>query len=189
MQWTGGLGLSAGQACSGTRPLVIATHPRLMSQHPESETIVDLWSAPIPGLGRFAEHHWLVVCRETHADRWEVWQTPSQCDTSWGHLHRNLRRPSSGVGNGPGRIIQRWTGDDAVFLALRTESSPAAYPWRDRYRIFPGPNSNTYVQWVLGPLHTLGWRGFGRRYANSTGLAKTWATWATTRPILTGRNG
>lgn len=148
---------------------------QLMSQPSEFETIVDLWSARIPGLGRFAEHHWLVVCCESNADRWEVWQTPSECETSWGHLHRNLMRPSSGVGNGPGRVVRRWTGDDAVYLSHRIESSPTAYPWHDRYRVFPGPNSNTYVQWVLGPLYTLGWRGFGRRYANSTRLGKTWA--------------
>jgi|SRR6056297_596987 len=147
-----------------------------MSQQPESETIAELWSARIPGLGRFAEHHWLVVCRDSNADRWEVWQTPRECQTSWGHLHRNLMPPSAGVGNGPGRIIRRWTGEAAVYLAYRIEASPTAYPWVDRYRVFPGPNSNTYVQWVLGPLYTLGWRGFGRRYANSNRLAKTFAS-------------
>ncbi|TWU05439.1 DUF3750 domain-containing protein [Allorhodopirellula heiligendammensis] len=145
------------------------------------DTSVDLWTARIPGLGRFAEHHWFVVCRERSADRWEVWQTATECETSWGHLHRNLMRPSSGVGNCPGRMIHRWTADDAVYLATRIESTPTVYPWNDRYRIFPGPNSNTYVQWVLGPLYTLGWRGFGRRYASPSRLAKIWENHAVHR--------
>ncbi|MCC9658812.1 DUF3750 domain-containing protein [Rhodopirellula halodulae] len=141
-----------------------------MPFHPE--VIVDLWTARIPGLGRFAEHHWFVVCRDGSIDRWEVWQSPDKCDTSWCHLHRNLLRPSSGVGNGPGRLVYRWSGDAAARLAARIESTPNNYPWNNYYRIYPGPNSNTYVQWVLGPLDTLGWRGFGRRYANPTRLAK-----------------
>jgi len=139
---------------------------RSMKQYSESDTTVELWSARIPGFGRFAEHHWLVVWRGSSTARWEVWQTPDECATSWGHLHCNLLRPSSGVGNGPGRLIHHWDSDDALYLAARIESTPATYPWRHRYRVFPGPNSNTYVQWVLGPLYTLGWRGFGRRFAH-----------------------
>lgn len=152
-----------------------------MPQHSQSETVVDLWSARIPGLGRFAEHHWLVVSNEAGTDRWEVWQAPHQCETSWAHLHRNLMRPSSGVGNGPGHIVHRWTGNDAAYLSHRIEASPTAYPWNECYRVYPGPNSNTYVQWVLGPLYTLGWRGVGRRYANPTRLAKIWANHAVHR--------
>nr|WP_071778286.1 DUF3750 domain-containing protein [Cyanobium sp. PCC 7001] len=132
---------------------------------------MDLWSARIPKLGRFADHHWLVVRRGARADRWEVWQTPGEGDTSWGHLHRNLLAPSSGVGNGPGRLLQRWTSDEAADLASRVESSPTTYPWLHRYRAFPGPNSNTYVQWALGSLSKLGWRGLGRGYMARPGLS------------------
>jgi hypothetical protein len=87
-------------------------------------------------------------------------------------LHRNLQRPSAGVGNGVGRMIARWTGDDGIDLAMRIESTPDAYPWLNEYRIFPGPNSNTYVQWVLGPLYTIGWRGVGRRFARRAPFAQ-----------------
>ena len=37
----------------------------------------------------------------------------------------------------------------------------------DRYRYWPGPNSNSYVAWVLeraGIEYALGWRGIGRRW-------------------------
>ncbi len=127
---------------------------------------VDLWTARLPGLGRFVEHHWFVVRRPGIEDRWEVWQTPNAGGDSWGHLHRNLLRPSSGVGNGAGRLLRRWLGDDAVPFVERIESSPTKYPWLSRYRAFPGPNSNTFVQWVLESAYTIGWRGVGRRFAS-----------------------
>jgi hypothetical protein len=139
----------------------------------DPDIAVELWTARIPGLGRFAEHHWFVVCRPGSADRWEVWQTPNECDTSWGHLHCNLQHPAAGVGNGAGRMITRWTGDDGAYLAIRIEATPDVYPWLDEYRVFPGPNSNTYAQWVLGPLYTIGWRGVGRRFARHAPYAES----------------
>ncbi|MEP0060720.1 MAG: DUF3750 domain-containing protein [Rhodopirellula bahusiensis] len=54
----------------------------------------------------------------------------------------------------------------AGYLSTRIEASPTTYPWKERYRIYPGPNSNTYVQWILGSQYTLGWRGIGRRYSH-----------------------
>jgi hypothetical protein len=132
---------------------------------PEPMIAVDLWSARIPGFARFAEHHWFVIGRPGSADRWEVWQSPHQCDDAWGHLHLNLCSPSSGVGNGRGRLIYRWLGSAASDLASRIEAAPSNYPWLDTYRVFPGPNSNTFVQWVLGDIRNLGWRGVGRRFA------------------------
>jgi hypothetical protein len=130
-----------------------------------ADLVVELWTARVPVVGRFAEHHWLEIVRDGTADRWEVWQDPDCGGESWGHVHRNLLAPSEGVGNGPGRRLQRWIDDTASDLAERIESSPTEYPWRDWYRMIPGPNSNTFVQWVLQDLHRLGWRGIGRGYA------------------------
>ena len=74
-------------------------------------------------------------------------------------------RPSSGVGNGPGRMLHRWIRDEAVCLALRIDATVTIYPRRDRFRLFPAPDSNTYVQWILGSSDRLGWKGCGRRDA------------------------
>ena len=126
---------------------------------------VELWTARVPRATGFAEHHWMEIARGEQIDRWEVWQEADFGGESWGHLHHNLLLPSEGVGNGPGRRLHRWTEQTAERLSLRIESSPNEYPWRDWYRVIPGPNSNTYVQWVLQDLHRLGWRGIGRGYA------------------------
>jgi hypothetical protein len=33
-------------------------------------------------------------------------------------------------------------------MIVQIESAVAAYPWRSSYRLWPGPNSNTFVAWV-----------------------------------------
>jgi hypothetical protein len=36
------------------------------------------------------------------------------------------------------------------------ETAVAAYPWRREYRLWPGPNSNTFVAWVARQVPALG---------------------------------
>ena len=45
-------------------------------------------------------------------------------------------------------VLAEWTGDDARTI-LEVLQRPRDYPYADRYRAWPGPNSNTYVAWVL----------------------------------------
>jgi len=136
-----------------------------------SGSVVELRAARVPGwTGWFADHHWLLVLRgvvgqhfET-CDRWEVWQHEQQGDPCWGHLHLNLLKPFQGVGNGPSRSVHQWVGDDATELISRIENSPETYPLCNSYRYWPGPNSNTFAQWVLGDKMSLGPRGIGKCY-------------------------
>lgn len=142
----------------------------MLDQSPLSnaDLIVDLCAARLPRLARFAEHCWFIVWRPNQIDRWEIWQDPNFGAESWSHLHRNLLAPFAGIGGNQAYWIRRWTDDDAVRLAARIEDSPNSYPWCQRYRYVPGPNSNTYVQWCLQDLHRLGWRAIGRGFAKHT---------------------
>jgi hypothetical protein len=126
---------------------------------------VELRAARIPVIGVFAHHHWFVVERGGTRDRWEVWQTANAGGIAFGHVHRNLWLPDRGVGNGPSWVVSRWTGELAHELAARIAASPETYPWCECYRLFPGPNSNTYVQWLLGDRFRLGRRAPGRAWA------------------------
>jgi Protein of unknown function (DUF3750) len=128
-------------------------------------TAVELWSAKIPGLFSFAEHHWFVIRDNGQVDRWEIWQRKNVGGSSWGHLHKNLIYPEGGVGNGPGQQLCQWQDEAALHLKSKIEDSPETYPWSSRYLVWPGPNSNTYVQWVLAQYYSLGWRGFGKAYS------------------------
>ncbi|MEL6109623.1 MAG: DUF3750 domain-containing protein [Planctomycetota bacterium] len=126
---------------------------------------VELWAAPIPILGRFADHHWLVVREQTGSHRWEVWQRKDVGGVAWGYLHRDLMPPKANVGFGPSRHVRSWVGDDAVAIGQRLEKAPATYPWTEKYRYYPGPNSNTFAQWVLAGVFRLRSRAPGAWYA------------------------
>ena len=125
---------------------------------------VELRAARIPVIGRFAHHHWLVVIEGGQATRWEVWQHRHAGGESWGYLHRNLLPWAAGVGNGPSWPVHVWQDAAARDLADRLARAPQDYPWRDRYWAWPGPNSNTFAQWVLGERFALPWQGIGRRW-------------------------
>ncbi len=125
---------------------------------------VQLRAARIPYIGRFAHHHWFVVVDGGAPERWEVWQRKNAGGHSWGHLHRNLMTFDSGVGNGPSWVVRVWHGDQAAALAARLTQAPARYPWRHRYLPWPGPNSNTFVRWVLEEPGIAAWRAPGWHY-------------------------
>ncbi len=48
-----------------------------------------------------------------------------------------------------GVVTGEWYGEDARAI-LRVLSRPEDYPHIETYHYWPGPNSNTYVAWVLG---------------------------------------
>jgi hypothetical protein len=81
-------------------------------------------------------------------------------------VHRDLKRPEDGVGGGPSRLAATWEGAAAERIA-RILSNAETYPYCQRYRYWPGPNSNTFVAWVLreaGIEPRLGRRALGRGY-------------------------
>ena len=132
------------------------------------DVAVELWTGGLPRIGWIAEHHWLLIVRPGQIDRWEVWQTVDCGGQSWGHLHRNLMPPRAPVSRFAARCLRRWEGPVAERLAERIEAAPHDYPWTHWYRYVPGPNSNTFVQWVLAGECRLGRRGIGRGFANRT---------------------
>jgi hypothetical protein len=128
---------------------------------------VELRYAPLPFIGAIAVHYWFVVTDDAGAcHRWEVWQTKNAGGTSYGHVHCDLKAPDGGVGGGPSHIAAEWAGEDAARLAA-VLAKPETYPHRQRYRLWPGPNSNSFVAWVLeraGIQYALHWRGIGQRW-------------------------
>jgi hypothetical protein len=127
---------------------------------------VELRYAPLPYIGVFAWHYWFVVEDQAGRHRWEVWQTKNVGGFCIGHVHLDLKQPEDGVGGGPSRLATQWEGEAALKLA-DVLSKAAAYPHCQRYRYWPGPNSNTFVAWVLreaGIDFLLDPRGIGRRF-------------------------
>lgn len=130
---------------------------------------VELRYAPLPLIGAIAVHYFFVVHDDAGAcHRWEVWQTKNAGGRSFDHVHCDLKAPEDGVGGGPSRLAATWTGDEAARIAS-VLADPESYPQRELYRYWPGPNSNSFVAWVLaraGIQYALHWKGIGRRWKN-----------------------
>jgi hypothetical protein len=49
------------------------------------------------------------------------------------------------------------------------EKSEKSYPFTKRYTVIPGPNSNTFIQWIINHFPESGfrlpWNAFGKGYA------------------------
>lgn len=131
--------------------------------------MVQLRYASLPYFfGVLADHYWFVVFdgRSGDCHRWEVWQTRNAGGQSIGHVHCDLKHPDAGVGGGPSRIAAEWRGVEASALRAVLER-PEAYPHCQRYRYWPGPNSNTFAAWVLreaGIEFRLHRRAIGRNF-------------------------
>ena len=131
--------------------------------------VVQLRCATLPFIGAIALHYWLVVLDESSGEchRWEVWQSKNAGGRGAGHVHCDLKAPDAAVGGGPSRVAVEWRGDAAMRIASILNQSRDSYPYRERYLPWPGPNSNTFVAWVLeqaGIERVLDWKAFGRNY-------------------------
>lgn len=111
-------------------------------------------SARTGGLkGALSEHSWIVLKEEGSA-RFERYDK-----VGWGAPVRRDMRPADGrwYSNVP-RIIASLEGEAATRAIPRIRAAIAAYPFQavGGYRIFPGPNSNSFVAHVLRAVPEIG---------------------------------
>lgn len=110
--------------------------------------MVRVYAAPIPFWEPFVIHTWVLTKRaEGQAfHRWEVWRSPGG---DYVHVRKDLLAPTADVGAGEAYIIGHVKGHGAESIIAFVESESPQYPFRETYIAFPGPNSNTFTQWVL----------------------------------------
>jgi Protein of unknown function (DUF3750). len=113
----------------------------------ERQAVIYVLAARTGGLkGAVSVHSWIVYKRagEREYVRYDK--------VGWGSPVRRNSRPADGrwYSNEP-IIVGAVTGDEAERLIPRLEEAIAAYPYSGPggYRIWPGPNSNTFVATVL----------------------------------------
>lgn len=108
---------------------------------------VTIFAAATGGLkGAFAVHSWIAVKRENAAsyDRYDV--------VGWGNpVRKNGYDADAYWYSNPPRKVWELTGPAAEALIPRIEAAIAAYPHNQRggYRMWPGPNSNSFVAYVM----------------------------------------
>jgi hypothetical protein len=114
----------------------------------------------------FALHAWLVLNKKGTISRWEIRHFMNKSDKSLGHLFVDHQPPFQGIGLfqfskknfREVQLVGSAEGDEHS-LAYRViefvEKSKDTYPFIRRYFI-TGPNSNTYIKWILKAFPELG---------------------------------
>lgn len=120
----------------------------------DREAIVQVYSARTGRWkGMFAAHSWIVV-KPRDADRLVRYDV-----VGWGQPVRRDGWDPDGrwYGNVP-RVVREVRGGEAERLIPEIEAAIARYPYASRgdYRVWPGPNSNTFTAWVARQVPTLG---------------------------------
>jgi hypothetical protein len=116
----------------------------------EPRAVVQVYAArAVRWRGWFAVHTWIAI-KEKEGRSYEVLQV-----VGW-----RLRRGLSPIMDEPGEPDRRWYGKQpSLICELRGEKAESAivkirkaahdYPYRDSYRAWPGPNSNTFTSYIL----------------------------------------
>jgi len=115
-----------------------------------SEPVVQVYAArAVRWRGYFGVHTWVAV-KQRDADQFTIYEV-----NGW-----RLRRTGSAVSIDHRAPDARWFGNRPELLAdkrgagvdvliARIEAAVASYPYADTYRVWPGPNSNTFVAHLL----------------------------------------
>jgi hypothetical protein len=126
-------------------PIGLAPDPRNTP-----EPVVQVYAArAVRWRGYFGVHTWIAV-KPHGAAEFTVYEV-----NGW-----RLRRAGSAISVGSRPPDARWFGSKPDLIAerrgagvaeliARIEAAVAAYPYADTYRVWPGPNSNTFVAHVL----------------------------------------
>lgn len=151
----------------------LAVHPWFLTYDPEPGRW-DEWDVyAIWGSSHDREIHTLEVpSRDGRSLEQVRWATQS-----WGYVGKLENRLFITSGTHADIVLAEWHGADAVAL-LEVLRRPEDYPHGETYHYWPGPNSNTYVAWVLrragvrADLHPL---SVGKDYLGFYGLG-AWTT-------------
>lgn len=119
----------------------------------EEDASIRVFAARAGGMkGALAVHTWIVL-KPAGASEWTRYEV-----VGWGAPVRRNAYPADArwYSNEP-RIVHELIGPEAARLIPGLEAAIAAYPWsaRGSYRIWPGPNSNTFVATVLSAVPEL----------------------------------
>ncbi len=134
----------------------------------------------------FSVHTWIVIEDNGNKERWELWQIPKlkikkKSFKSFGRVYKNLQPCEIGINRWPygklGGLVRnkaivfaKLNGKEAITIKNFLEIFSGDYKFRDRYHYWPGPNSNTFIQWVIDRTRTnikLPWNAFGKDYRRS----------------------
>ncbi len=133
------------------QPAGIAPDPTL-----NREAIVQIYAARAWGWrGWFAVHTWIAT-KGTNEPYYTVYEV-----IGWrGNRGLPVLRVEVDIpdrywfGKRP-RLLANYRGDEVDSLIVQVKEAARSYPWPHEYRVFPGPNSNTFTSWVIDQVGDL----------------------------------
>jgi hypothetical protein len=114
------------------------------------EAVVQVYAArALRWRGYFGVHPWVAV-KPSGARAFTVYEVNGWRLRSSGSAVVRSERPPDGrwFGNAP-ELLADARGEGVDALIERIEAAVETYPWKDQYRVWPGPNSNTFIAHVL----------------------------------------
>lgn len=138
--------------CSGGDWRTASREPAGIAPDPAStpEAVVQVYAAPAWGWrGWFAVHTW-ISAKRSGEDQYTVYEV-----IGW-----RQRRGLPVVRIEQDAPDRYWFGERPELLADRRgegvdemiaqiDAAARSYPWPEEYKAFPGPNSNTFIAWIL----------------------------------------
>ena len=139
---------------------------------------VFLFSSPAHMPFSSCSHGWFVINKKGEFSRYEIDYKKNIEKLNFGHINVNRLPPFEGLEVFSFLNYPRWkttflgqieggAGSSAQKMCEFIENSINTYNYKDKYFLF-GPNSNTYIQWVLdnNPYFkgNLKWNGLGKGY-------------------------
>ncbi|GGC05564.1 lipoprotein [Marinobacterium zhoushanense] len=135
------------------------------------EPIIQVYAADAWGWrGIFAVHTWIAV-KPSQADSYTVFEVVGwRARQGLPVLRRTQDLPDRyWFGSRPELLLDK-RGPGVDDLIEKIEQAVENYPWKEEYRLFPGPNSNTFPAWVAQQVPELGlelpWRAIGSGWAD-----------------------
>lgn len=121
------------------------------------EAVLQVYGAPAWGWrGWFAIHTWIAT-KPSNAEHYTVYEV-----VGWRQrrglpvLRIEQDHPDRyWFGERPELLLDR-RGPNIDALIEAVDRAAQAYPWKHEYRVFPGPNSNTFPAWIGAQVPELG---------------------------------
>ncbi len=128
----------------------------------------------------FARHPRIVLIDDKGTiDRFEIKREKTKEQIGYSHFYHNRLPPREGLWwikdkGGPrthSKLVWHLEGDKdsqvkEMFDIIKKNID--VYPYKDTYRLYPGPNSNTFIQWILDKVPeweiSLPWNCIGKKY-------------------------
>lgn len=111
-----------------------------------SEAVIQVYSARAYNWrGAFGEHIWITTKAED-ADSYRLHQV-----LSWRRptVVSSIDTPDRAWFGNPPTLLADYRGKAAEQLIPQIEAAAASYPQADLYRLWPGPNSNSFIAWII----------------------------------------